>query len=164
MKKYFYFWMLWAFLFVTFGCSEGNESPFGEYHIENIQGIDLSTLKQEDVYVRYAEGSDINLIPSKGDVTVIDTVAYHNLQQGVKYTLSGILMDKDSKEEVKVNGKHEILSVNIKPEVVDPDDVEILSDMVVAAANEALRKASETMEQKMGSVTSGLGLPAGLGF
>ena len=59
MKKYFYFWMLWAFLFVTFGCSEGNESPFGEYHIENIQGIDLSTLKQEDVYVRYAEGSDI---------------------------------------------------------------------------------------------------------
>jgi DNA-binding YbaB/EbfC family protein len=66
--------------------------------------------------------------------------------------------------EVKVNGKHEILSVNIKPEVVDPDDVEILSDMIVAATNEALRKASETMEQKMGGVSSGLGLPAGFGF
>ena len=62
--------------------------------------------------------------------------------------------------EVKVNGKHEILSVNIKPEVVDPEDVEILSDMIVAATNEALRKASETM----GGVTSGLGLPAGFGF
>ena len=66
--------------------------------------------------------------------------------------------------EVKVNGKHEILEVNIKPEVVDPEDVEILSDMIIAATNEAIRKASDTMEQRMGNATSGLGLPAGLGF
>ena len=66
--------------------------------------------------------------------------------------------------EVKVRGKHEILAVNIQPEVVDPDDVEILSDMIVAATNEAIRKAIDTMEQKMGSVTSGLNLPAGFGF
>ncbi len=66
--------------------------------------------------------------------------------------------------EVKVNGKHEILEVKIQPDVVDPDDVEILSDMIMAATNEAIRKAIDTMEQKMGSVTSGLGLPAGLGF
>ena len=66
--------------------------------------------------------------------------------------------------EVKVSGKHEILAVNIQPEVVDPDDVEILSDMIVAATNEAIRKASETMEQKMGSATSGLNMPAGFGF
>ena len=66
--------------------------------------------------------------------------------------------------EVKVNGKHEILSVNIKPEVVDPDDIEILSDMIIAATNEAIRKAVDTMEQKMGSITSGLNLPAGFGF
>ena len=66
--------------------------------------------------------------------------------------------------EVKVNGKHEVLEVNIKPEVVDPDDVEILSDMIIAATNEALRKASDTMEQRMGNATSGLGLPAGFGF
>ncbi len=66
--------------------------------------------------------------------------------------------------EVTVNGKHEVLSVNIQPEVVDPEDVEILSDMIIAATNEAIRKASDTMEQKMGSATSGLGLPAGLGF
>ena len=66
--------------------------------------------------------------------------------------------------EVTVNGKHEVLAVNIQPEVVDPDDVEILSDMIIAATNEAIRKAADTMEQRMGSATSGLGLPAGLGF
>ena len=66
--------------------------------------------------------------------------------------------------EVKVNGKHEVLSVNIQPEVVDPEDVEILSDMIIAATNEAIRKAADTMEQRMGSATSGMGLPAGLGF
>lgn len=66
--------------------------------------------------------------------------------------------------EVKVNGKHEVLEVNIKPEVVDPEDVEILSDMIIAATNEAIRKAADTMEQRMGNATSGLGLPAGLGF
>ncbi len=66
--------------------------------------------------------------------------------------------------EVTVNGKHEVLAVNIQPDVVDPDDVEILSDMIIAATNEAIRKAAETMEQRMGSATSGLGLPAGLGF
>lgn len=66
--------------------------------------------------------------------------------------------------EVTVTGKHEVVSVKIQPDVVDPDDVEILSDMIIAATNEAIRKASDTMEQKMGSATSGLGLPAGLGF
>lgn len=66
--------------------------------------------------------------------------------------------------EVTVNGKHEVLNVKIQPEVVDPEDVEILSDMIIAATNEAIRKAADTMEQRMGSATSGMGLPAGLGF
>ena len=66
--------------------------------------------------------------------------------------------------EVTVNGKHEVLAVNIQPEVVDPEDVEILSDMIIAATNEAIRKAVDTMEQRMGSITNGLGLPPGLGF
>ena len=66
--------------------------------------------------------------------------------------------------EVTVNGKHEVVSVNIQPEVVDPEDVEILSDMIIASTNEAIRKAADTMEQRMGSATIGLGLPAGLGF
>ena len=66
--------------------------------------------------------------------------------------------------EVTVNGKHEVLDVKIQPDVVDPDDIEILSDMIIAATNEAIRKAIDTMEQRMGSVTSGLNLPAGFGF
>ncbi len=66
--------------------------------------------------------------------------------------------------EVKVNGKHEVKSIEIKPEVVDPNDTEILADMIIAAVNEALRKASETMDREMGKVSGGLNLPAGLGF
>ena len=66
--------------------------------------------------------------------------------------------------ELVMTGDKKLKSVTLKPEVVDPEDVEILSDMIIAATNEAIRKAADTMEQRMGSATSGLGLPAGLGF
>ena len=59
----------------------------------------------------------------------------------------------------KVNGKKELLSIEIKPEAVDPDDVEMLQDLIVAAVNEALRQASEAMEQGMGKMTGGMNLP-----
>lgn len=52
MKKMF-FLMLVAFSFLTFGCSDDGKSPFGEYQVSNIQGIDFTSLKQEDVLVRY---------------------------------------------------------------------------------------------------------------
>ncbi len=60
--------------------------------------------------------------------------------------------------EAKVNGKKEVLSIAIKPEAVDPEDVEMLQDLVVSAVNEALRQAGEAMEQGMNSVTGGLDL------
>lgn len=63
---------------------------------------------------------------------------------------------------VKVNGKKEILDVQIQPEVVDPDDIEMLQDLIVAAANEALRKAEEMMSKEMGKLTGGMNLPPGL--
>ena len=59
----------------------------------------------------------------------------------------------------KVNGKKELLSIEIKPEAVDPDDVDMLQDLIVAAVNEALRQAGEAMEQGMGKMTGGMGLP-----
>ena len=59
----------------------------------------------------------------------------------------------------RVNGKKELLSLTIKPEAVDPDDVEMLQDLVVAAVNEALREAGETMEREMSKMTGGLGMP-----
>ena len=59
----------------------------------------------------------------------------------------------------KVNGKRELLALTIKPEAVDPDDVEMLEDMVLAAVNEALRTAAETVERDMGKLTGGMGMP-----
>lgn len=59
----------------------------------------------------------------------------------------------------KVNGKKEVLSITIKPEAVDPDDLEMLEDLVLAAVNEAIRTAGETVEREMGKLTGGMGMP-----
>ena len=64
--------------------------------------------------------------------------------------------------EAKVNGKKEVLSVTIKPEAVDPEDVEMLQDLVISAVNEALRQAEEAMSSSMNALTGGLNIP-GLG-
>lgn len=58
-----------------------------------------------------------------------------------------------------VSGKKELISVTIDPEAVDPDDVEMLQDLIVAAVNEALRKASEDAASQMSKLTGGLNLP-----
>lgn len=58
-----------------------------------------------------------------------------------------------------VTGKQELVSVTIDPSAVDPDDVDMLQDLVVAAVNDALRASRELAEQKMGAVTGGLRLP-----
>ena len=61
---------------------------------------------------------------------------------------------------VKINGKLEILSIDLKPEVVDPDDIETLSDILVAAVNEAIKKVNTTNSEEMGKVTGGLNVPS----
>jgi DNA-binding YbaB/EbfC family protein len=63
---------------------------------------------------------------------------------------------------VVVSGKKELVSITIKPEVVDPDDVEMLQDLILAAVNEAIRKADEMVNGEMSKLTGGLGLPGGL--
>ena len=60
---------------------------------------------------------------------------------------------------VTVTGKMELTKVDISPDVVDPEDVEMLSDLVMAAANEALRAASKEKEDKMESISGGLNIP-----
>jgi DNA-binding YbaB/EbfC family protein len=60
---------------------------------------------------------------------------------------------------VTVSGSHEIREIKIKPEVVDPEDVEMLEDLLVAAINEAQKKATDTLEAKMNSVTGGMNIP-----
>ena len=57
------------------------------------------------------------------------------------------------------SGKKEVTSVTIDPEAVDPDDVEMLQDLIVAAVNEALRKAADDAASQMSRLTEGLGLP-----
>ena len=57
-----------------------------------------------------------------------------------------------------VNGKHEVLDLQIKPEAVDPDDVEMLQDMVIAAVNEAMRTADTDAANNMSRLTGGLNL------
>ena len=60
---------------------------------------------------------------------------------------------------VKINGKKEILSIGIEPEIVDPDDIETLSDILVAAVNEAIKRVEDTNSAEMAKITGGMGMP-----
>ncbi len=61
--------------------------------------------------------------------------------------------------KVVASGKKDLVSIEIKPEAVDPDDIEMLQDLILAAANEALQKAEEMVSQEMGKLTGGLNIP-----
>ena len=64
---------------------------------------------------------------------------------------------------VQANGKQELLSIKLDPEVINKDDAQMLEDLVLAACNEALRKSRELVQQEMGKLTGGLKIP-GLGL
>ena len=67
--------------------------------------------------------------------------------------------------KVKISGKKEITAVTLSPEVVDPDDIEMLQDLIIAAANEALKQMEEEQEGALNSVAGGLGSTlGGFGF
>ena len=61
--------------------------------------------------------------------------------------------------KVKINGKREILHIDIQPDIVDPDDIETLADVVTAAVNEAIKKVDSTSESEMQKITGGLNIP-----
>ena len=63
---------------------------------------------------------------------------------------------------VKINGKREILAIDIKEEIVDPDDIETLSDILVAAVNQAIKKVDDTTHEEMGKITGQLGSIPGM--
>ncbi len=63
---------------------------------------------------------------------------------------------------VKINGKREILAIDIKEEIVDPDDIETLSDILVAAVNQAIKKVDDTTNEEMGKITGQLGSIPGM--
>lgn len=61
--------------------------------------------------------------------------------------------------KIKINGKSEVQSIEISPEIVDPDDIETLSDVLCAAVNEAIRKVADTNSEEMGKITGSLSMP-----
>ena len=60
---------------------------------------------------------------------------------------------------IEMNGHHEVKAVTLDPDAVSPDDVEMLQDMLLAAFNEALNKAQNLAQEKMGAITGGLNIP-----
>jgi DNA-binding YbaB/EbfC family protein len=62
----------------------------------------------------------------------------------------------------KANGRQELLSIELEPEVVDPDDIEMLQDLIVAAVNDVLKKSQEMVAEEMSKLTGGLKMPGGL--
>ena len=61
--------------------------------------------------------------------------------------------------KVVMNGKHQLKTIEIAPESLDPDDIEFLQDLIVAAVNEGVNKVDELVEKEMGSVTGGMNIP-----
>ena len=61
--------------------------------------------------------------------------------------------------KVKISGKKEILNIDISPEIVDPDDIETLQDIIVAAVNEAIKRVEDTNNSEMSKITGNVGLP-----
>ena len=64
--------------------------------------------------------------------------------------------------KVVITGKLELKEITITPDVVDPDDVEMLQDLVLTAVNEAIRRANDAVNAEMGRLTGGMGLPGGM--
>lgn len=61
--------------------------------------------------------------------------------------------------EVTVNGSHEVLSIKMQPNVVDPEDIEMLEDLLISALNESIKKANDAMDQGMERAKGGLSIP-----
>ena len=68
------------------------------------------------------------------------------------------------KVSVTANGAGQVLSIKIDPSVVDPDDVEILEDLVLSGVKQAIEQAQAANSEEMGKLTEGMGLPPGMGF
>jgi DNA-binding YbaB/EbfC family protein len=66
--------------------------------------------------------------------------------------------------EVTITGQQRLMAVKMDPEIVDPEDVEMLQDLIVAAVNEAIEQSQALAAERLGALTGGLGLPPGLGL
>ena len=120
-------------------------------------------------HARANSGTDM---PAAAD-TVADEKKRSGLSRLIQNTISAPKRDRQAELEaaeytgsasgemvtVRMNGKHEILGITIKPEAVDPDDIEMLEDLVAAAVNATVKQVDETAEAEMGKLTGGLNIP-----
>ena len=106
------------------------------------------------------EKEALGMIETRGFVGAVE--AADAMVKAADVKLTGKQISGGGLVTARVNGSHQVLSVEIKPEAVDPDDVEMLQDMVVAAVNAAFAKATESMEKQMAQITGGMNLPGGL--
>ena len=89
--------------------------------------------------------------------------------QKMQEDMAALQEDLDSREydisagggmvKLKINGKKEVLSIDISPDIVDPDDVETLADVITAAVNEGIKRVEDTNSAEMAKITGGLGMP-----
>lgn len=99
--------------------------------------------------------------PSRGDML--------KQVQKMQEDMANLQADLDEREftatsgggmiSVTVNGKHEVLELKISPEAMDPDEPEMLEDLITVALNEAIANATKTSEEEMGAITGGLNIP-----
>jgi len=102
----------------------------------------------------------------------VDRSALVQQYQKMQEDMQNLTSDLESREHtvtagggqvsLTMNGKYEVQSVKIQPEAVDPEDVEMLEDLLAAAVNEGVRVVKETQEKEMGALTGSFNLPAGL--
>ena len=103
----------------------------------------------------YGAGQNMNAMIKQAQKMQADMEALQDELDAKEYDVSvggGVV-------SVKINGKKEILAIDIKPEIVDPDDIETLSDTLVAAVNEAIKKVEDTNATEMQKITGDISVP-----
>ena len=100
-------------------------------------------------------GGNMNAMLQQAQKMQEDMAALQEELEGREYTVSA----GGGAVTVKINGQKQILSLDIAPEIVDPDDIETLSDILVAAVNEAIKRVEDTSAAEMQKLTGALGMP-----
>ncbi len=99
--------------------------------------------------------SNINAMLQQAQKMQADMAAKQEELEGREYEVSA----GGGAVTVKISGKKQILALDIAPEIVDPDDIETLSDILVAAVNEAIRRVEDTAAAEMEQITGAMGMP-----
>ena len=98
---------------------------------------------------------DVNALMRQAQKMQEDMKTKQEELENTEYTASV----SDGMVEVTMTGKHQVTAIHIKPELVDPEDIEMLEDMVAAAVNEAVRKVDEDADAAMQQITGGANFP-----